>query len=329
MILSVAAPLGAVSAAAASNDDLDELNVSVDDTVVMVTSIESAVENATVNVSTVDENATYNGTGEYETDASGTVDLPEPNETVTVMVGASYENASGVELTDNETADLEPATDDAPSLDVTQDGNDVLVSLTAGDEGVSNTSVTASTVDENASYTDTGTHTTDENGTVTLTAPLENESVEVEFEATVDNETVTETATLEPAEYDNFGSLVSTFVEEEKENESDTPLGLRVAGFVVEHNPGNAPDHAGPPSHAGPPGDDEKDDQGPPGDDKKDDQGPPGDDKKDDQGPPAHAGGPPEDTTDGGADDTDGEDSDDDTKKGNGGGPPANAGPSK
>ena len=48
MILSVAAPLGTVSAVAASNDapadEIDELNVSVDDTVVTVTWNESAFE---------------------------------------------------------------------------------------------------------------------------------------------------------------------------------------------------------------------------------------------------------------------------------------------
>ncbi|ELY46266.1 hypothetical protein [Natronorubrum sulfidifaciens] len=307
MILSAFAPLGTVSATAASNDapsdDIDELIVSVDDNVVTVESNETAVENATVNVTPTDENTSY--AVDDTTDADGTVDLPEPEETVNVTVKASYENASGEVLTDETETTLEPEPEGL-ALSVEQNG-DVTVTVTDNGTAVSNATVDVSTVDENVSYTDAGTHTTDENGTVTLDAPFGNESVEVAITATVDDESVETTTTLEPAEYDTFGSLVSAFVGN-AQDDSDGPLGLTVANFVLEHNPGNAPEHAGPPSHAGPPGD--------------------GDETKDNQGPPAHAGGPSGEADDAEEVDEDAEgDEDADSSPGNGGGPPSHAGP--
>ncbi|AQL43002.1 hypothetical protein BV210_09865 [Halorientalis sp. IM1011] len=89
-----------------------------------------------------------------------------------------------------------------------------------------------------------------------------------------------------------FGQLVSAFVEETQTernstnttnstNTSDRPLGLLIAAFVTQNNPGNAPDHAGPPAHAGPGGDDNETERGPP-----EDRGP----SADQRGPPADRG---------------------------------------
>jgi hypothetical protein len=193
------------------------------------------------------------------------------------------------------------------SLDVEQNGTDVTLTVTEDGDGLENESVTAST-DENESYAGNGTHTSDENGTVSLEAPTGTDSVEVTFEATVDGEEIEETATLESVDEDsedendteNFGSVVSAFVEETKDNESDEPLGLQVAGFVVENNPGSAPDHAGPPGHAGPPSDDSEHNQGPPshagppgeeGDEESADNASNGNGNGNGGGPPDHAGG--------------------------------------
>ncbi|MDQ2051830.1 hypothetical protein RBH26_15230 [Natronolimnohabitans sp. A-GB9] len=274
MVLSVLAPLGA--ATEETNGEDDDLSVEVDEEAyeVEVTLNDSPVENATVDVTPVDENASYAGDNEsFTTEADGTVDLPEPEETVTVNVTTSYENTSGEKLTDATEATLEPAPAEL-EIDVTQNG-DVVVTVTDNETAVSNATVDVSTVDEDASYTDEGTYTTDENGTVSLDAPFGNESVEVAFNATVDDESVETTATLEAAEYDTFGSLVSAFVEN-AQDDTDRPLGLAVSNFVLGHNPGNAPDHAGPPAHAGP-SDDGESDQGPPAH-----AGPPGDDDADD-----------------------------------------------
>ncbi|ELZ22904.1 hypothetical protein C477_03779 [Haloterrigena salina JCM 13891] len=303
MVCTALAPMGA----AAATTDHGDLSVSVsqaDDVIVTVDANESTA-NATVDVATVDENATYAGAGEYDVADDGTVVLPTPEENVTVAVTATLGNETA-----ETTATLEASEESGSTgIDVAQDGADVSVTVTEDGEGVA-TDVAVSTVDENASYADSGTHATDENGTLTLSAPDGNESVEVAFSATVGNESLETTATLSPAEETNdglpgnFGALVGQFMEENaSDNESDEPFGVRLAGFVVEHNPGNAPDHAGPPGHAGPPSDD--------GNDVDDD-----DEKR--QGPPEHAGPPDED------DEDDEEDVEDD---GNGGGPPANAGP--
>ena len=167
----------------------------------------------------------------------------------------------------------------------------------AANETVENATVTVSTVDENTTYAGAGDYTTDENGTVTLEAPTGNESVEVDIVASAGNQTAQTTATLEPTEdageEENFGSLVSAFVVNAK-NDSDGPLGQLVASFAVDNNPGNAPDHAGPPAA----------------------------DDENGQGPPEHAG-----PSDEGEETDEDEDADGD-ERGNGGGPPAHAGPS-
>lgn len=59
---------------------------------VSVTDNSSSVENATVNVTVDDENATYDGSGEYDTDENGTVGLPAPEGTVNLTVTAEHDN---------------------------------------------------------------------------------------------------------------------------------------------------------------------------------------------------------------------------------------------
>ncbi|PHQ46609.1 hypothetical protein DJ68_06400 [Halorubrum sp. C3] len=76
-----------------------ELDVSNTDgePVVTVTNDDDPAENASITVELADdadENASYAGTGEYETDANGTVTLPAAEEDVTVEVTAEYENES-------------------------------------------------------------------------------------------------------------------------------------------------------------------------------------------------------------------------------------------
>jgi len=84
-----------VAADSAGNDTLD---VSVNQAgntgpVVTVTDNGTGVENASVSVETV-ENVSYAGTGEYTSDANGTVSLPTPGANVTVEVTATYGNAT-------------------------------------------------------------------------------------------------------------------------------------------------------------------------------------------------------------------------------------------
>lgn len=215
--------------------------------------------------------------------------------------------------------------DDAESdltIDVDQD-DVVVVTVEQNDSALENATLEVSVTDENDSYADVGNHTTDENGSVTLATP--NESVEVSFSVSTENETATEIVVLEAAddgdegdeeETGSFGALISQFVQD-NQGETDGPLGIAVASFAVENNPGNAPDHAGPPSHAGPSDDAE---QGPPahagsdGDNESDagddgegpsaDAGPSDDD--DEQGPPADTGpDDDEEESDDGDEDTD------------------------
>ena len=100
LLLSPITAAGAVASTAA-NDPVanDSLVVAVeqagnDGATVTVSHNESAVENASVTVE-VDGNGTYAGMGNYTTDESGTVDLPEPNGTVTVAVTAANGNLTG------------------------------------------------------------------------------------------------------------------------------------------------------------------------------------------------------------------------------------------
>lgn len=185
-------------------------------------------------------------------------------------------------------------TSDGLSVDVTQDDDGVpTVNVTDNGTAVENSSVAVETVDENDTYEGTGEYLTDENGTVELVAPEENVTVGVT--ATFDNETATTEADLIAVEDENessFGQAVSSFVNSINDNETDGPMGVLVANFVLENNPAadKIPDHAGPPENkTGPP----ENKTGPP----ENKTGPPEEKGPDgDNGPPENAG--PGDDTD-------------------------------
>ncbi len=212
------------------------------------------------------------------------------------------------------------------SVGVTQDDDEVAVSVTRNDTGVANASVLVEPVD-NDTYAGTGEYATGDDGEVELPAPAENLSVDVTAEA--DNETATTTAGLVAVEEnetddngtDSFGKRVSAYILALHNDQNVTRIGPYVAAFVTAENPGNAPDHAGPPAFVLD-GDDDNETE----DNETDDRGPPahagppedrgdgaevngtGDNETDDRGPPAHAG-PPEDR----GDDADEEDEDDES----------------
>ena len=132
--------LGAMAGVAAADG---ELGVGVEDTdgepTVTVTENGTAVENATVNVTVVDEaNESYAGAGEYATDENGTVGLPAPEENVTVDVTATADNRSASTTVDLE-ATAEPESE--LGLDVAIDDGEPVVTVTDGGDGVENASV--------------------------------------------------------------------------------------------------------------------------------------------------------------------------------------------
>jgi len=196
-----------------------------------------------------------------------------------------------------------PVAADHAEVEVEQDDDGTaLVTVETDDGTAENASVEVAVDDENATYDGVGEYTADENGTVDLPAP--NGTVNVTVTATVGNETVSESATLGD-DPDAFGLEVRDFVF--SLNETDGPPGLTISAFVVENNPGDAPDDAGPPSvadvlngtgpptEAGPPADaGPSEDAGPDGD-SEDDEGDDeneddGDDEDEDAGPPEDAG---------------------------------------
>lgn len=140
------------------------------------------------------------------------------------------------------------ASDGSLGVGVTQaDDGTATVTVTHNGSAVQNATVEVST--DNASYAGNGTYQTDENGTVSLPAPEQNVTVTVT--ATHENATASTTTTLVAPESDDgddaetFGQKVSEFVHWLHDNGEEFTPGA-VAEFVTEHNPGNAPDHAGP-----------------------------------------------------------------------------------
>lgn len=270
----------------------DGLELDVDDDesepVVTVTNDGEAVENASVNVTTVDENATYAGAGDYETDANGTVDLPAAEEDVTVEVTAEYENDSV-----SETVELEAP--DGLELEVDDTDEEPTVTVTDADEGVANATVVvalADDADENASYAGTGDYQTDENGTVGL--PAAEEDVAVDVTASYDDRTASTTVELAGGEEEEnaseetpFGQLMRDFIENISDREGG--IGAAVSDFATENNPGNAPDHAGGPGGPDDADGNESDENDSAPGNAPDHAGPDGDEDNE-RGPPAHAG---------------------------------------
>jgi len=159
LLLAVVA-LGAMTGVAVAEGDL---GVTVDDAdgepTVTVTENDTAVENATVNVTVADPaNESYEGTGEYATDENGTVTLPAAEEDVTVDVTAEYENQ-----TVSTTANLEAPAGFA--VDVTNTDGEPVVTVTENDTAVENASVNVTTAaGQNVTYVGEGEYTTDANG---------------------------------------------------------------------------------------------------------------------------------------------------------------------
>ena len=216
---------------------------------------------------------------------------------VLAMVGAPLTGAVAADSTDA-AGNL--------SVGVAQDDDEVTVSVTRNDTGVTNASVLVETAG-NGTYAGAGNDTTDDDGEAELPAPTENVTVDVTAEA--GNDTATTTAELAAVEEnetdengtDSFGQRVSAYVHALQDDENVTRIGPLVAAFVTANTPGNAPDHAGPPAHAGPPGDRSDD-----ADSETDDEGNEtvdGSDEGDERGPPAHAGPPGDRGDDDGGDD--------------------------
>ncbi|WP_435069176.1 DNA primase [Haloplanus sp. C73] len=185
LVASAVAP-AAVAGQTGESLSLDVAQDDAGDVTITVTDNGTAVENATVNVTS----DSYAGAGEYETDANGTVSLAAPNDSVTVTVEATYDNAST-----STTTDLEPALD--VSIAGADDGS-VVVSVMRGDSAVENATVN---VTANATYTDAGEYETDENGTVTLANP--DQTVELTVTAMEGNDTATTSVVVRSV--DTFG----------------------------------------------------------------------------------------------------------------------------
>ena len=118
ILLIAVVALGAVTGVAAADGGLEvAVDTDADGTAtVEVTENDTAVANATVLVSVVDkhdENASYAGTGEYETDENGTVEPPAADEDITVDVTAAYGNESvpttvGLTAEEDDEAEAQP-----------------------------------------------------------------------------------------------------------------------------------------------------------------------------------------------------------------------------
>lgn len=172
----------------------DSLSVDVtqdaDGVTVTVEQYDSPVENATVNVTTVDENETYAGTGEYLTDENGTVGLETPDLPVEITVVATHDDLSA-----ETTAAL-----DGSQLDIAlvqHDDYTATVTVTRGDTPIENATVEIWSDD---GYAGNGTYTTDADGNVSLVAP--EDPVNITVNATADSLTAEETFALDSPELD-------------------------------------------------------------------------------------------------------------------------------
>ena len=150
-----------MAASAATDRSVDvEQNPDTGEAVVTVTANGTVVENETV---TVSSESAYAGTGTYDTDENGTVVLPEPNETVSVVVNTTADNSTA-----STQVDLVPR---AESLDVSAEqtaNGSTTVTVTQYNEPVENASVEVL-----ADAEIDGNYTTDTNGTLTIEQPAD------------------------------------------------------------------------------------------------------------------------------------------------------------
>jgi hypothetical protein len=191
MIVGAAAP----ASVAAADDEADlaiETTQSPDtgEATVVVTDNGTAVENATLVVESDD----YAGTGSYETDANGSVVLPNPANTTEVELTAvadGYATTAEVELvplSESLDVDVEQADDGTGTVTVTQ-----------YDAAVKGAAIAVNDLNE-TDYAGVGTYETDENGTVDLPAP-ENETT-IEVSATSGDLSASTTAELDDSDLD-------------------------------------------------------------------------------------------------------------------------------
>lgn len=209
-------------------------------TVTVAADNESA-ENTTVSVETVGANTTYEGTGNYTTDANGTVRLPAPNETVNVTVSTEYQGASATTE-----AELRAAPDLNVSVEQDGPGLPATVTVLADSEPTEDVTVDVGlNGTENATYAGTGTYETDANGTVGLPAPEETVTVTVTagYQGAETGIVVAVEGIDAIDESLPFGQQLQQF---KATLDDDNRTGREIASWVTENNPGNAPDHAGP-----------------------------------------------------------------------------------
>ncbi|MFC6824928.1 hypothetical protein [Halopelagius fulvigenes] len=167
VLLAAAVVPAAVSAAPTVETDVEQ-DPDTGTAVVTVVQNGTAVENATVEVTT---EGNYSGTGNYTTDANGTVALPEPNETVAVNLTVTVDGESATS-----SAELYPREDSLDTyVEQAEDGT-ATVTVTQYGDVVENASVEVSA---DGNYSETGNYTTDANGTVSLSQPEETQNVTV------------------------------------------------------------------------------------------------------------------------------------------------------
>jgi uncharacterized membrane protein YgcG len=135
---------------------------------VTLTNGSTAVSGATVNVT---PSVTYAVDDQYTTDASGTFELPNPEQTVDVELEATV---NGTTVT--ETVTLVPVEDSIDVAITQDDGGAVQVTVTQYGEALESAEVDVSST---VAYAGNGSYTTDANGTVALPEP------DVETELTV------------------------------------------------------------------------------------------------------------------------------------------------
>ncbi|AFK20597.1 hypothetical protein E6P09_12145 [Haloferax mediterranei ATCC 33500] len=150
---------------------------------VTVTRNSSAVENATV---LVESSGNYTGNGTYETDANGTVELPNPSE----HVNATFTVTEGNNTT-TESVDLIPLDE---SLDITVEADDANDTITATVTQYGE-AVEGASVQVNGTSYDNGTYETDANGTVSVAEPTT--TTNLTFVATDGNLTAESTISVE------------------------------------------------------------------------------------------------------------------------------------
>lgn len=291
--------LGSLAGPAVAQDDTNEtaLHVSIDqdadgNVTILVTEDDAPVEGATVVVDAEvneTEDETSDDGDDSDSNESGSDDLEDGGEEEPADEVDSDETVSDDGVSDEETEEEDETEGEG------EESDDASTDDSGTDSTDSTDEIAYLDVNEEPVATE---HQTDENGTVELPAPAEtiDATVSVEHGDADAEATATLTGADELDVADAFGQAVSAYVHMLKGGDATTAIGPQVAEFVLENNPGNAPDHAGPPAWV-----------------TGDEREPPGQDDEREPGPPAHANGSgPSDDGDGGEDEEELEDDADD-----------------